>query len=128
MSESEQRVRVPGAAKLEHGKAIRFEYGSPNERLPGFVLRVERPSPALVAFANRCAHVSFDLDMGTGEFWSEKSERIYCMTHGARFRVLDGVCDYGPCEGDRLEQFALEIDGDDAVVTIPPGAIRRSRR
>jgi nitrite reductase/ring-hydroxylating ferredoxin subunit len=60
--------------------------------------------------------VGFDLDMGTGRFWSAKVERIYCMTHGACFRPHDGICDAGPCVGEALERFAVRLDGEDALV------------
>jgi nitrite reductase/ring-hydroxylating ferredoxin subunit len=64
--------------------------------------------------------VAFDLDMGTGEFWSRKLGRIYCRTHGACYEPRTGVCDRGPCVGKALEKLQVERQGPDAVVSIPP--------
>lgn len=66
--------------------------------------------------------------MGEGEFWSaqsgrgrdreDKTQRIDCRTHGARYRPMDGVCDAGPGVGARLESLPLVRDGEDVVVLI----------
>ena len=57
--------------------------------------------------------------MGDGRFYAEDVDRIYCKNHGALFRVLDGVCDFGPCIGKALESFTVELDGEDAWVNLP---------
>lgn len=111
-----QRVRVEGAVHLEHGAAAKFAFVREGRPLEGFVLKF---GDALVAYRNRCPHWTVDLDMGDGRFWSEKLQRIYCKTHGALFQPTTGLCDAGPCVGDRLEKFELEVDGDDAVVLVP---------
>jgi nitrite reductase/ring-hydroxylating ferredoxin subunit len=112
-------VRIVGAARLPHGQARTFAYVADDGPAEGFVLAVRTPEFAgLVAYRNRCAHARLDLDMGMGEFWSEKTQRIYCRTHGARYRPADGVCDAGPCVGARLVALPWRRDGDDVVVTI----------
>jgi nitrite reductase/ring-hydroxylating ferredoxin subunit len=116
-------VRIPGAATLAHGQARTFEYESDDGPAQGFVLAVRTDEfEGLVAFRNRCAHARLDLDMGLGEFWSNKTQRIYCRTHGARYRPSDGVCDAGPCVGARLDALPLVRDGEDVVVLITTGA------
>jgi nitrite reductase/ring-hydroxylating ferredoxin subunit len=38
---------------------------------------------------------------------------IQCFTHGALFRVEDGLCLRGPCSGDRLTSIRVEVlDGE----------------
>jgi nitrite reductase/ring-hydroxylating ferredoxin subunit len=56
--------------------------------------------------------------MGTGRFWSAKTSRIYCMTHGARYEPTTGLCDAGPCVGARLRKFTLRVDGNDVWVQV----------
>ena len=109
-------IRVVGAAGLEHGQAVTFEYESHGERRQGFILRV---GPAWVAYRNQCRHWSVDLDMGEGRFWNERLGRIICQTHGARYRAQDGYCDFGPCAGEWLEAFDVRIEHGDCLVTIP---------
>jgi nitrite reductase/ring-hydroxylating ferredoxin subunit len=108
-------VRVPNAAHLKHGQSIKFVYDRDGREEEGFVLRV---GPAWVAYRNQCRHWSVDLDMGEGRFWNERLDRIVCQTHGARYRVHDGYCDFGPCAGEWLEAFAVRLQGDDAIVSI----------
>lgn len=46
----------------------------------------------------------------------------WCATHGAIFRVEDGVCLAGPCQGDQLEPWPVIIrEGGiwDASATLP---------
>lgn len=121
-----QRVIVDGVAGLPHGQARTFTFDDGEHPARGFVLvlRDEQGGegggePQLHAYRNRCAHVSFDLDMGTEQFWSAKLGRIYCRTHGACYEPRSGVCDRGPCVGARLEKFEVELQGDAAVVLIP---------
>ncbi len=112
-------VRVAEVDALAPGEAKTFSFDRDGERVEAFVLRVPGEGDVLVAYENRCAHVGLDLDMGTGRFWSPKTGRIYCMTHGARFEPLTGECDAGPCVGERLRALAVRRDGRDAVVAIP---------
>ena len=116
-----KEVRVPDVASLRHGEARTWscEADGDDETIHGFVIRVDDGEACgLFAFRNRCAHVGYDLDMGSGHFWSAKRQRIYCLTHGACFRPADGVCDDGPCIGLALQRYELRLDGDDAVVLV----------
>jgi nitrite reductase/ring-hydroxylating ferredoxin subunit len=117
-----QQIIVPDVASLHHGQARTFTFDDGEHEGRGFVLLLRWPDGAgeeLVAYRNRCAHVAFDLDMGTGEFWSAKLGRIYCRTHGACYEPVTGICDRGPCVGRGLERFEVERRGGDAVVLVP---------
>lgn len=111
-----QTIRVVGAALLEQGKSVRFNFQRGKLPEEGFVLRW---SDALYAFANSCPHWSVDLDYGTGDFYDVALDRIVCRNHGALFHPQTGFCEWGPCTGHSLERFALTPDGDDVVVQIP---------
>jgi nitrite reductase/ring-hydroxylating ferredoxin subunit len=117
-----QRITVPEVAGLAHGQARTFVFDDGGEEGRGFVMMLrgaDGTGEELVAYRNRCAHVAFDLDMGTGEFWSSKLGRIYCRTHGACYEPRTGICDRGPCVGRRLEKLPVERAGPDAVVLVP---------
>lgn len=111
-----ERVRISGARCLALGESTRFEFERGGERLEGFLLR---HVAGYFAYLNRCPHWAVDLDLGDGRFYAAEVDRIYCKNHGALFQVPDGRCDYGPCFGKALQSFAVELDGEDAWVTLP---------
>lgn len=74
---------------------------------------VVRDGSAIRAYANRCPHLQTTLETRPDRFLDETGEHLVCSTHGARFRVGDGLCLIGPCEGDRLEPMPIEVrDGE----------------
>jgi nitrite reductase/ring-hydroxylating ferredoxin subunit len=50
------------------------------------------------------------------KFLDQTGELLICSTHGARFRVRDGACVKGPCEGASLEPVPIHIR--DGTVTL----------
>ena len=48
------------------------------------------------------------------------ADRIVCSTHGAEFRIEDGLCIGGPCRGDRLESVPAHIER--GVIMVPENA------
>ncbi len=110
-----KRLRIVGAGRLEVGASQVFELEHRGEMLPGFLLRHQA---GLFAYVNRCPHWAIDLDLGDGRFYAADIDRIYCKNHGALFRVPDGICDHGPCLGRALDPFTVELDGDDAWVSM----------
>lgn len=63
----------------------------------------------LRAYLNLCRHLPVPLDAFTGDLLDDAREHLVCVTHGALYRISDGYCFEGPCEGDRLEPLPLEI-------------------
>jgi nitrite reductase/ring-hydroxylating ferredoxin subunit len=112
-------VRVPGAARLEHGQTRRFSFERSGAMLEGFVLCHHAE---IFAYANACPHWNVDLDLGFGDFYDSADDRIFCRNHGALFKPRTGFCDFGPCAGHSLERFEIETDGDDALVWVPEKA------
>jgi len=82
------------------------EAGRPREAL--LVLAPDAPPRA---YLNRCPHLDVPLDAGSPGFAPRRGELI-CHTHGARFRVLDGYCTWGPCQGDALLPVEVARDAD----------------
>lgn len=71
-----------------------------------FVLRCEN---GVRVYRNRCPHLGTPLNWTPDRFLDLARERIVCATHGAIFRIEDGVCISGPCEGDALEVVECEV-------------------
>lgn len=64
------------------------------------------------AYVNRCPHRGTPLDWRPHDFLDREGRHIVCATHGAVFRVEDGVCIAGPCPGEQLTPLPLERRGD----------------
>ena len=74
-----------------------------------------REGAAIRVYVNACPHIGIALDWVPDRFLSDDGTLIVCPTHGAEFRVEDGYCIRGPCQGDTLEAVAFEIE-DGAVL------------
>lgn len=111
MSGHPSTIRVPGAALLRPGESRVFPLPRSDEQ--GFVIATP---DGLRAWRNRCRHWPAPLDMEDGEFWNPSLGAIQCKLHGAAYRAEDGFCTFGPCAGGRLDGWAVEVDGDDALV------------
>lgn len=77
------------------------------EEVPAFVLRLRGDEVA--AYRNRCPHTGATLNWVADEFLSVEREFIQCAIHGALFRLHDGLCIYGPCTGQSLQQIPLTL-------------------
>lgn len=61
------------------------------------------------AYVNRCPHRGTPLDWTPDHLLDTEGRHLVCATHGAIFRVEDGVCLAGPCMGDQLTPVPLEL-------------------
>lgn len=83
-------------------------------------LMAVRQGDAVFVYVNSCPHIGTPLDWTPGRFLSRDGRTIVCATHGAHFRISDGVCITGPCVGDSLEAVPAEIR--DGTVYVPEDA------
>jgi nitrite reductase/ring-hydroxylating ferredoxin subunit len=67
-------------------------------------------------FRNSCPHLGVPLDWAPDEFLDATGTLIQCATHGAQFRIDDGVCIKGPCIGEALEPVPCAVRGGDVYV------------
>ena len=72
-------------------------------------------------YVNSCPHIGVPLDPVPDRFLDRKREAIVCSTHGARFRIEDGICTSGPCYGEALEAVPARID-EQGQVMVPEDA------
>jgi nitrite reductase/ring-hydroxylating ferredoxin subunit len=95
--------------------------------------RGERPVQGLVlwhadgavAWLNRCPHWGIPLDGASSDILVEidGTDRLRCASHGAEFAIDTGICQSGPCEGDRLSPLRVEVDGNIVRVYAPPALV-----
>ena len=79
---------------------------------------VVRDGAAVRAYVNRCPHNSGTLETVPDRFLDAERLNLVCSTHGARFRLADGLCISGPCRGDGLAAVAIEVvDGEVRLVS-----------
>ena len=79
-----------------------------------------RQGDAVFVYVNACPHIGTPLDWTPDRFLSADGSHIICATHGAEFRIADGVCISGPCRDDRLEPVAIQIK--DGTIYVPQDA------
>jgi nitrite reductase/ring-hydroxylating ferredoxin subunit len=91
-----------------------FGFGSGAMRREIFVVRDES---GVHGYEKVCPHESMILDAVPDQFLTLDKQHIYCINHGARFRIHDGFCVHGPCAGERLTAIAVEVvDGQIVLV------------
>jgi nitrite reductase/ring-hydroxylating ferredoxin subunit len=74
---------------------------------------VVRKDGQVAGYVDRCPHAGWPLGSVEDRFLTRDGDRIMCAGHGALFRPLDGVCVVGPCLGQALTPWPIEVrDGE----------------
>ena len=94
----------------------------PDPGAKGFMFRVEellfagfvvRRGGEVRGYVDRCPHAGMPLALMGDRFLTRESDLILCSSHGALFRIDDGLCVAGPCEGRALWTWPVEVvDGE----------------
>lgn len=111
-------MRLCTLPDIADGQAKGFCLGEGVDR---FDVLVARRGHDVFAYVNSCPHRGTPLDWRPDHFMSPDGTLLQCATHGARFRVDNGFCVYGPCVGSRLTQLPARIENGDVIVDRPPG-------
>lgn len=70
------------------------------------------------AYHNNCPHLGTELEYMEDQFLDMEREYIICSTHGALFRVEDGTCVFGPCQGDHLRPVPISVHSDGGIYLV----------
>lgn len=100
-------------AQVAEGEAKSFVFGSGADRVDVVVVRAQGQ---VRAYVNSCPHLGTPLETLTDRFLSDDGAFLVCSTHGAQFRIDDGVCTYGPCLGQALTPISVEVKGEEVCV------------
>ena len=92
--------------EIAEGQAKSFILGEGRDRRDIVVVRRDGK---FHAYVNSCPHQAMPLETFPDKFLNEDGTLFVCSTHGARFRVEDGFCISGPCEGKSLMQVAISL-------------------
>ncbi len=92
-------IEEPGAKgfKLKQGR---------KERL----LFVVKKDGQAYAYENECPHAGINLEWQEDDFLDANKEHIQCSVHGALFKIENGDCMGGPCNGAGLTPVAIAVD------------------
>jgi nitrite reductase/ring-hydroxylating ferredoxin subunit len=101
--------------EIADGAARDFVFGEDTQQVRLFVLR---RGAGFVAYVNVCPHIGTPLNILPGRFLGRGGKEIVCATHGAQFRIEDGFCTDGPCEGKSLTPAAVTLEK--GVLTFRP--------
>ena len=80
--------------------------------LPGnddFTLCLVRQCADVYAYCNSCPHTGGPLNWAEDNFLTVDGEMIQCATHGALFRITDGLCVWGPCLHKKLTPVPVAV-------------------
>ena len=91
--------------ELAEGKCKIYALTVDNKPLELFILH---HGGRYYAYENHCPHTGVNLNWQADQFLDITEQRIQCATHGALFRIEDGLCEWGPCLGKRLRPLAIE--------------------
>lgn len=87
-----------------------FRFRSDSAVFAGFVVR----KGALVAgYVDSCPHAGWPLGSLDDRYLTRRGEHILCAGHGALFNLEDGACVAGPCSGEKLSSWPIQLLGDD---------------
>ena len=109
-SEEELRDGVIRTARLGHDA----------DGIPIVALLLRDENGLAVAYRNLCRHLPVPLDGGTGDLLSDDGAHLVCGTHGATYRLHDGYCVEGPCEGLSLQPLYVRVNGGELYVSDTP--------
>lgn len=98
-------VRLCALSELADPGAKGFRFREESRLFAGFVLR---QGEAVRGFVDSCPHAGWPLSGLPDRYLTRDDRHILCAGHGALFR-LDGECVAGPCVGERLSDWPVEI-------------------
>lgn len=84
-------------------KGFRFRTG--DRMFAGFVVRA---GGTVAGYADSCPHAGWPLAQLDDRYLTRDGRHILCAGHGALFG-MDGVCVAGPCAGERLHGWPVEV-------------------
>ncbi len=105
-------VRLCALADIPDPGAKTFVFRDGDFMFVGFVVRT---ASGLFGYIDRCPHNGTPLAMFPDRYFTRERDLLLCSTHGALFRVGDGRCIAGPCEGRALTPWPGVAAGGDVV-------------
>ena len=113
LSETPAGVALGPLSLIPDGKARNFVLEMKAGRFHGFVVR---RGDTVHGYVDRCAHLALPLAQKLDDYLTDDGSLIACSWHGALYRIEDGKCVGGPCNGARLLPWPVAVR-DGMIVT-----------
>jgi nitrite reductase/ring-hydroxylating ferredoxin subunit len=91
-----------------------FDFREGEAVFGGFVVR---KAGLVLGYVDSCPHAGWPLAPLPNRYLTRDAAALFCGGHGALFRVEDGFCTSGPCAGDSLETWPVEVGADGVIRT-----------
>jgi nitrite reductase/ring-hydroxylating ferredoxin subunit len=83
-----------------------------------FLFAVKK-NDTIYVYENICPHLGIQLEWQPDEFLDIDASMIQCSSHGALFRIEDGECLLGPCQGQSLIALDFTLVDGQIDITLP---------
>lgn len=83
-----------------------FRFRADSKMFAGFVVR---KGETLTAYVDSCPHAGWPLAAFDDRYLTRERALILCAGHGALFRTEDGACVAGPCMGEALQPWPIQV-------------------
>ncbi len=85
-------------------------------KIAPFPIVIARQGGKFYGYVNRCPHQASRLDFEPKQFLDSSLRYLLCGKHGAQFDIATGICNDGPCKGERLEPVEVVVDHDEICI------------
>lgn len=99
-------IRLGPLSSIADGAARNFVVQLSGGRFHGFVVR---RGTGVFGYVDRCPHAALPLAQSLDACLSADGRFIRCAWHGALFDPASGLCLDGPCVGQRLAAWPVEV-------------------
>jgi len=96
---------------IAEGKSKGFQIGE------HFIFAIKKHGQIYI-YENSCPHLGIQLEWQPDEFLDIDASMIQCSSHGALFRIADGECLLGPCQGQSLNSIDFTINNGQIDVAL----------
>jgi nitrite reductase/ring-hydroxylating ferredoxin subunit len=109
LSETRPQIRVLACprAQLEPGEVVPVALPRGADRRPREALVLLGSDGEPRCYLNLCRHLPIPIDLGSRRYLTQNKQHLLCGTHGALYRLDDGVCVTGPCLSLALQSIPL---------------------
>ncbi len=105
-------VKLGPLAAIPDGAARNYVLQLRVGRFHGFVVRC---GGQVFGYVDRCPHAGLPLAQELDRYLTPDGRYVVCSWHGALFDPSSGVCVGGPCVGQRLTEWPVEVAGDQVI-------------
>ena len=99
-------VALCALTELGNPGARNFVLEIGGKRFHGFVVR---RGETVSGYVDSCPHMGVPLAKHLDDYLTEAGNLIKCDWHGALFQPEDGLCVGGPCQGQSLTPWPVEV-------------------